>query len=137
MDKKPIIILTGNDLSYRDIVAIGIGDKKIEIDEKSIAKCKLSRQFLEDAINKKKIIYGVNTSFGPMCNKIINDKEIETLQNNLIVSHAAGLGAPILPYVAMGVLVVRLNTLVKGYSGVRIKLLDLMKDMVNHIFHQI
>ncbi len=132
MDKKPIIILTGNDLSYRDIVAIGIGDKKIEIDEKSIAKCKLSRQFLEDAINKKKIIYGVNTSFGPMCNKIINDKEIETLQNNLIVSHAAGLGAPILPYVAMGVLVVRLNTLVKGYSGVRIKLLDLMKDMVNH-----
>ena len=75
MDKKPIIILTGNDLSYRDIVAIGIGDKKIEIDEKSIAKCKLSRQFLEDAINKKKIIYGVNTSFGPMCNKIINDKE--------------------------------------------------------------
>ncbi|MFH2057509.1 MAG: aromatic amino acid ammonia-lyase [Pseudomonadota bacterium] len=132
MDKKSIITLTGNDLTYKDIVAIGIGDKRVEIDEKSIEKCKLSRQFLEDAIKKKKIIYGVNTSFGPMCNKIINDKQIETLQNNLIVSHAAGLGSPILPYVAIGVLVVRLNTLVKGYSGVRIQLLELMKDMVNH-----
>ncbi len=132
MDDRPAINLTGNDLTYKDVVSLGIGDKRVELDEMAIEKCKRSRQFLEDAINEKKIIYGVNTSFGPMCNKIINDKEIETLQSNLIISHAAGLGAPLLPYIAIGVLVVRLNTLVKGYSGVRIELLELMKDMINH-----
>ena len=128
---KPTIILTGNDLSYKDIVAIGIGDKRVAIGDASKEKCRQSRMFLEAAIKDKKIIYGVNTSFGPMCNKIINDKEIETLQDNLILSHAAGLGAPLLPYIAAGVLAVRLNTLVKGYSGVRIELLELMQEMIN------
>lgn len=131
MNHTPAISLTGNDLTFRDIVAIGIGDKKVALDEKSVKKCQASRAFLEQAISDKKIIYGVNTSFGPMCNKIINDREIETLQDNLITSHAAGLGSPILPYISLAVLAVRLNTLVKGYSGVRLELLELMRDMIN------
>ncbi|MDA3915554.1 MAG: aromatic amino acid ammonia-lyase [Deltaproteobacteria bacterium] len=132
MDKRPVIVLTGNDLSYRDIVAIGIGDKRVELDDKALEKCRESRAFLEESIKNKKIIYGVNTSFGPMCNKIINDREIETLQDNLIISHSAGLGAPILPYIALGILAVRLNTLVKGYSGVRVRLLEMIRDMINN-----
>jgi histidine ammonia-lyase len=131
MTTESTVILTGNDLSYKEIVAIGIGDKKVALDANSIERCRASRAFLEEAIKAKKIIYGVNTSFGPMCNKIINDNEIETLQTNLIVSHAAGLGAPILPYIALGIFAVRLNTLVKGNSGVRIVLLELMRDMIN------
>ena len=88
-------------------------------------------RFLEEEIRAKRIIYGVNTSFGPMCNKIINDNEIEELQVNLIKSHAAGLGDPIKPYITLAILAVRLNTLAKGYSGVRVELLDFMKNMVN------
>ncbi|MBU1343528.1 MAG: aromatic amino acid ammonia-lyase [Proteobacteria bacterium] len=132
MDKRPVIVLTGNDLSYKDIVAIGIGDKRVELDDRALEKCRKSRDFLEASIKQKKIIYGVNTSFGPMCNKIINDRDIETLQNNLIVSHSAGLGSPILPYIALGILAVRLNTLVKGHSGVRVRLLELIRDMINN-----
>ncbi len=132
MDKRPVIVLTGNDLTYKDIVAIGIGDKRVELDEKSLDRCRASRDFLEESIKDKKIIYGVNTSFGPMCNKIINDREIEKLQDNLILSHAAGLGAPILPYIALGILVVRLNTLLKGHSGVRVRLLEQIRDYVNN-----
>ncbi len=132
MSKKSFIVLTGSDLSYKDIVAIGIGDKKVKLDKQAVERCEKSRKFLEESIQNKKIIYGVNTSFGPMCNKIINDKNIEKLQNNLIISHAAGLGSPILPYIAMGVFVVRLNTLVKGYSGVRISLLKLIQNMINN-----
>ncbi len=131
MNDTPTISLTGDDLTFRDIVAIGIGDKKVALDKKSVERCLASRAFLEQAIKNKKIIYGVNTSFGPMCNKIINDREIETLQDNLITSHAAGLGSPILPYISLAVLAVRLNTLVKGYSGVRLELLELMRDMIN------
>ncbi len=131
MGDTPSVILSGNDLSVEDIVAIGIGDKRVELDQAALERCKASRQFLEEEIQVQRIIYGVNTSFGPMCNKIISDKEIETLQINLIRSHAAGLGDPIKPYIARAILAVRLNTLVKGYSGVRIELLTFIRDLIN------
>ncbi|SLM32801.1 Histidine ammonia-lyase 2 [Desulfamplus magnetovallimortis] len=131
MDERPVVVLTGNDLTFKDIVAVGIGDKKVELADSSLEKCRRSREFLKVAVEARKVIYGVNTSFGPMCNKIVNEREIKILQENLIKSHAAGLGAPILPYIALSILTVRLNTLVKGYSGVRIELLELMRDMIN------
>ncbi|MDR3630552.1 MAG: aromatic amino acid ammonia-lyase [Desulfocapsaceae bacterium] len=131
MNMKRVLRLTGNDLTCRDIVAIGNGEVEVALDGEAIERCRESRNFLEQAIREKKIIYGVNTSFGPMCNKIIHEKDIETLQTNLILSHAAGLGEPIRPSVALGILAVRLNTLVKGFSGVRIELLELMRDMIN------
>jgi len=132
MDNRPIVVLTGNDLTIEDIVAIGVGDKKVAIDAKALERCRQSREYLKQEIDAKRIIYGVNTSFGPMCNKIIGDGDIEALQVNLIKSHAAGLGDPIKPYIALAVLVVRLNTLVKGYSGVRIELIDFMTAMINN-----
>jgi histidine ammonia-lyase len=128
---RPEIVLTGSDLTVEDIVAIGIGDKSVAIDEDAIVRCRASRSFLEGEVAAKRIIYGVNTSFGPMCNKIINDNEIEALQVNLIKSHAAGLGDPLKPYIALSVMAVRLNTLVKGYSGVRIELLEHIRTMIN------
>lgn len=128
---KDKVVLNGHDLSFKEIVAVGIGDKKVELDTRALERCRASRDFLTAAIQDKKIIYGVNTSFGPMCNKIVNQREIETLQTNLITSHAAGLGSPILPYIATGIMTIRLNTLVKGHSGVRVKLLTLMRDMIN------
>ena len=131
MDNRPTVMLTGNDLSIEDIVAIGIGDKQVAIAPDALVRCRASRGFLEEEIRAKRIIYGVNTSFGPMCNKIINDNEIEELQVNLIKSHAAGLGDPIKPYITLAMLAVRLNTLSKGYSGVRVELLDFMKNMIN------
>jgi histidine ammonia-lyase len=131
MDNRPTVVLTGNDLSIEDIVAIGIGDKRVATAAEARTRCKASRDFLEEEIRAKRIIYGVNTSFGPMCNKIINDNDIEQLQVNLIKSHAAGLGDPIKPYIALATLAVRLNTLVKGYSGVTAGLLDLMENMIN------
>jgi histidine ammonia-lyase len=125
------IRLDGETLSIESIVAIGIGDRKVELDPVSLEKCRASRAFLEAEVNQKRIIYGVNTSFGPMCNKIISDQELEALQVNLIRSHAAGLGDPIKPYIALGILAVRLNTLAKGYSGVRVELLEFMADLIN------
>jgi len=126
-----MVILDGNHLTVEDIVSVGVGDKKVLLDQKAIERCIESRAFLEKKIKEREIIYGVNTSFGPMCNKIIEDNEIEQLQENLIISHAAGLGDPFKPYIARAVLLVRLNTLLKGYSGVRIELLTLLKDMIN------
>lgn len=131
MSDVPVVVLNGNDLTVEDIVFIGVGDKQVALDPDALVRSRASRQFIENEVAKGRIIYGVNTSFGPMCNKIISDDEIEKLQVNLIRSHAAGLGDPLKPYVGISVLVIRLNTLVKGYSGVRIELLEFMKEMIN------
>jgi len=125
------VILNGYDLTIEDIVAVGIGDKKVSLDPQALARCKKSREFLEEEVSLNRIIYGVNTSFGPMCNKIINDEEYEMLQVNLIQSHAAGLGDPLQHYIALASVLVRLNALVKGFSGVRIELLEFLCKMIN------
>ncbi len=131
MSKQNIVVLNGNDLTIDEIVAIGVGDKQVALDPQALERCRASRKFLEDEVAAERIIYGVNTSFGPMCNKIIDDEQIETLQVNLIRSHAAGLGDPLKDYIAIAVMVVRLNTLVKGFSGVRIELLEHLQWMIN------
>ena len=131
MDKRECVVLNGSELTIEDIIAIGIGDKRVGLDSEAVERCKISRSFLEEEVNAKRIIYGVNTSFGPMCNKIISDDQIETLQVNLIKSHAAGLGDPLKPYVALAIVAIRLNTLVKGYSGVRIELLEFLRNVIN------
>ncbi|MDH4100726.1 MAG: aromatic amino acid ammonia-lyase [Nitrospirota bacterium] len=131
VSSRPVVTLNGNDLTIEDIVAVGIGDKQVALAPDALDRCRASRRFLEEEVAARRIIYGVNTSFGPLCNRIIKDSEIEALQINLIRGHAAGLGDPIKPYIALGIMVVRLNSLVKGYSGVRTELLEFLNDMIN------
>ncbi len=131
MSEPNIVVLNGNDLTINEIVAIGVGDKQVALDPAALERCRASRTFLEEEVAAKRVIYGVNTSFGPMCNKIIDDEQIETLQVNLIRSHAAGLGEPLKDYISIAVMAVRLNTLVKGFSGVRIELLEHMQWLIN------
>ncbi len=131
MPQRPTIVLNGSDLTVEAIVALGEGTHQVALDPAALQRCRASREFLEQEMAARRIIYGVNTSFGPMCNKIIEDSEIETLQVNLIRSHAAGLGEPLPANISLAVLVVRLNTLVKGFSGVRLELLDCLRDMIN------
>ncbi len=125
------VVLDGNHLSVEDIVAIGGGQKQVALDPGSLAKCVASREFLLRQINDGKIIYGVNSSFGSMCNKIIRDDNVGLLQENLIRSHAAGLGEPLPPDIALAAVAVRLNSLIKGYSGVSAALLEFMRDVIN------
>lgn len=125
------LILSGNSLTVEEVVRAGRGELTIELDSKSLEICKRSRAILDRAVEQEHIIYGVNTSFGPMCNKIINNSEIEQLQFNLIRSHAAGMGDNLSEEIARATLVIRLNTLVKGFSGVRVELLNHMRDMAN------
>jgi histidine ammonia-lyase len=131
-NQKASVKLNGYDLTIEDIVAIGIGDKTVKLDADALERCRQSRAFLSEEIKLRRIIYGVNTSFGPMCNKIIDDDQFAALQLNLIRSHAAGLGEPLQFYIALAAVGVRLNALVKGFSGVRVELLEFLRDMINN-----
>lgn len=129
--KTDVIILDGKSLSIENVIKLANTNAKLDLNEDALAICAKSRKVLEDTIKSRKIVYGVNTSYGPMCNKIIHDSELETLQVNLLRSHSAGMGN-IIPYnIARAVFVIRINCLVKGFSGVRIELLQFMKEAFN------
>ena len=66
MANKPVVLLNGNDLTIEDIVLIGVGDKCVELDREALVRCRESRAFIEEEVAAGHIIYGVNTSFGPM-----------------------------------------------------------------------
>lgn len=124
--------MDGYHLTVDDIVAIGRGKKGVVLDQNALVKCKSSREYLLQQIGEGKIIYGVNSSFGSMCNKIIPDDAVVQLQENLIRSHAAGLGEPVDPAIALAAVAVRLNSLIRGYSGVSVELLEFMSKVINH-----
>jgi len=129
--KRYGIVLNGKSMSLDNVITLGDTDANISLSEEALILCSRSRKILEDAVNAKQIIYGVNTSYGPMCNKIISDFKLDALQVNLLRSHSAGMG-PVLPYnICKATFAIRINCLVKGYSGVRTELLCYREKVFN------
>jgi len=129
--KMKTIVLTGSDLRVNDIYAITQESSiSVEIAKSSLEWVKKSKEFLEQEFGKK-IIYGVNTGFGPMASHIIGRNEIIELQENLIHGHAMGMGEPLPTSYVLAAMVVRLNTLAKGYSGASPELLKQLQIFIN------
>ncbi|MDO8582335.1 MAG: aromatic amino acid ammonia-lyase [bacterium] len=128
--KGKTIIITGTSLTITDIVAIAMGNAMVQLDETLKKKVDASRA-LVDRIANEKVIYGVNTGFGPMADHIISPSQAEELQANLIKSHACGFGSALDSWNVLAAMVVRLNTLAQGYSGVRWKVLEVLTACIN------
>ncbi len=102
----------------------------LEIDSSVIETVEKSFEFLK-SFSEKKVIYGVNTGFGPMAQYKIEDSERIKLQYNLIRSHASGSGNAIPPKYVKAAMLARLNTLSLGNSGVHKSAIELMAELIN------
>lgn len=81
---------------------------------------------------RERVIYGVNTGFGPMVSHLVNKDKLPELQVNLIRSHASGAGESIASEFVLAAMVVRLNTLLRGFSGVSKELINQLVFFINH-----
>lgn len=117
-------------LGIEEFYSVIFKDESISIDEKVIDTVQKSFEFLKE-FSKNKVIYGVNTGFGPMAQYKIEDSELNQLQYNLIRSHASGSGNPIAPKYVRAAMLARLNTLSLGYSGVHISVIEVMTTLIN------
>ena len=93
-----------------------------------IAKC---HQSLQAILATGKTHYGINTGFGLLANRRIPAKELDRLQQNLVLSHAAGTGAPLGDDVVRLAMVLKIRSLAQGFSGVSQALIDMMIELVN------
>jgi histidine ammonia-lyase len=105
-------------------------NNKIELSKRIYDRVDNSYQFLKE-FSKNKVIYGVNTGFGPMAQYKIENEDRIQLQYNLIRSHASGTGDPLAPVYVKSAMLARLNTLCLGHSGVHPSVVKLMIELVN------
>jgi histidine ammonia-lyase len=126
-----MIILTGNDLTLDQVVRASDRMESVAISKGALKRVKSSREKVESLIDSGKPIYGVTTGFGDLISERIGLDKIRELQSNLIRSHSAGFGEPLDVRTVRAMMIVRANSLSKGYSGVRPELIQALVDMIN------
>ncbi|MBM7418449.1 MULTISPECIES: histidine ammonia-lyase [Chryseobacterium] len=119
-----------NFLELRDFQRIIIENESIELDQSLLQRVNESFSFLKE-FSKNKVIYGVNTGFGPMAQFKISDEDTHQLQYNLIRSHSSGIGNPLPVDEVKACMLARLNTLSLGNSGVHESVVNLLKELIN------
>ena len=102
-------------------IAIKIAEREVlaSIDDPQIDKINKSRETIDKLSDSSEVIYGVNTGFGALCNTIISEEESYELQENLLRSHAVGVGKDIPLLVSKVMMVLKIHSLSLGFSGVR------------------
>jgi len=126
-----MFLIDGNNLNVQNSIKIIIENLKIGISGKVALRIRKSRALVEKWTDEGEIVYGINTGFGEFKDIIISKEKIEKLQENLILSHSAGVGDYIPDEIARLILLFRINSLIKGYSGVRLELIDFLIKYFN------
>jgi len=111
--------LDGQTLTTLELDSIIKNNQQIDLTEEAWAKVKKSREAIYNMLSdNKKIVYGINTGFGNFADKIISFNERAILQNNLIRSHSVCVGKPLPINIVKRMMILRINTLCKGRSGI-------------------
>ncbi len=131
------LIIEGGNLTPKDVWRVAFENRLVALSEGAIQKIQRARDVVEKAIAEKRTIYGVNTGFGKLSDVHISDDKIVDLQINLLKSHSAGVGKPIPEAWVRAILVIKINSLARGYSGVRVQLVQLLVEMLNRCVHPV
>ena len=117
-------------LTLREMEQILYNGETIRISEKLRSQVVASYEFLKE-FSKDKVIYGINTGFGPMAQWRIEDEHLKELQYNIIRSHSTGAGERLPDMCVRAAMLSRLKTFLEGHSGVHVTLIDLLIEFVN------
>lgn len=120
-----------DDLTISSVEEIVLKGEKVEIDSTAYDLVERSFNFLVD-FAKNKIIYGINTGFGPMAQYKVDSNKLEDLQYNLIRSHSAGAGNKISDLCVKAAMLVRLKAIIQGKSGIHPSSIELLKELINN-----
>ncbi len=128
----PTYTLHAGHVTMDDVVAIAHDPSThIELDPETQAAIERSRATVNSLTEKRAVVYGLTTGFGKFKDRFIDEDHVAELQANLLRSHSVGVGDPFpLPWVR-AMMVIRLNSLARGFSGVRPELLNLLVGMLN------
>src|SRR5476651_2645204 len=119
-----------NVLTLDNFADILFKKKSVTLPASALEKVNVNFNFLQK-FSSNKLIYGINTGFGPMAQYKVSEENILQLQYNLIRSHSSGSGKLMPALLARALMIARLNTLMLAHSGVHTELVELLKDLIN------
>ena len=125
------ITIDGENLKLEQIEEVAYGKALVKLSQKAIPKINRCRKYVEEIVKKGETVYGINTGFGKLCRVKISPAEIEKLQKNLILSHAIGVGPVFCEEEVRAAVLLQANVLAKGYSGVRLEVIENLIRLVN------
>lgn len=117
-------------LSLNDFSEILFKESEVALDKLAVEKVDVNFRFLQ-TFSSNKLIYGINTGFGPMAQYKVSEANLLQLQYNLIRSHSSGSGNLMAPRLVKAVMVARLNSLMQAYSGVHTETVELLAALIN------
>ena len=124
-----VVELTGDDLTIGDVWDVAVGRRDVSLAARGRERATAARAFLETQVGDH--TYGVNTGFGRFVSESIPPEQAAELQLRLLRSHACGVGEPYPDDVVRAAMLLRANTLAKGYSGARVETIELLVSMLD------
>jgi histidine ammonia-lyase len=132
LKEKTVIVIDGNSLSIERVIRVARGREKVRIAPENKRLVDDNAAVVEDFIKNGKVVYGITTGIGNFSNVVIPAEHVRELQRNLLMSHSTGTK----PYCGddqvRAMMLLRINALIKGYSGIRWKTLRRMLYFLNH-----
>lgn len=119
-------------LTVNKAIAIAKGEIEAGLTDEAIAKVKECRRKVEVMSNGTKAVYGINTGFGPLCDVQITPDETSKLQENLLITHAVGVGNPIDKELSKIMMITKVHALSQGFSGVRLEVIERILYFIKH-----
>src|SRR5437588_3216095 len=129
--------LSGKPVSSEGIADVAYNGEPVQIADSARARILASRKVIDDIIARDTVVYGVNTGFGKLADVRIPRGEIGALQLNLVRSHACGIGSPLSEPEVRAMMLLRVNVLALGFSGIRLEVIQLLCEMLNGRVHPI
>ena len=123
--------ITGGDISPEELFRVTMENPEICFSDEAVLNMTKSRETIEKLVAGGKIIYGVNTGFGKLCDTVILPSEAKALQENIVMSHACGVGKPLPPEAVKMVMIITAARFAKGHSGVAPATAQTILDMIN------
>ena len=126
-----MIEINGSNLNIDSFYKVALGYEELKISDESKELVNKARNYIKEVVESGTPTYGINTGFGKLSVVSIDKKDLSKLQENLLKSHACGVGTPFPEAVVRGMLLLRINALIKGYSGIRLEVIEKMVEFLN------
>lgn len=132
-----LVRLTGLDLALEDVASVARDGADVALEPAARERMLASRATIDELVHSGATVYGVTTGFGAMASQRIEPADADRLQENLLISHAAGVGPPHDRHTVRAMLLLRANTLARGNSGCRPEIVERLIDFLRLGIHPV
>ncbi len=128
----PVLRIGAGAVSLKELRVAGREPVRVVIEDEAIAKIKSAQKVVDKVLDEGRTVYGINTGFGLLAQTRIPPDQVEQLQRNLILSHSAGTGPLMDDNTVRLMMILKIISLCRGYSGVRPALVENLAHLINH-----